>query len=276
MRAAFKAAMDGKQVAVLAPTTVLAFQHMKTLKSRFAAFPVRTDLVSRFRTKAEQKADPRGSRRRQSRHHRRHPPSAVEGRRVQGSRIARRGRGAALRRRAQGADQTAPQARGCVDDDGDADSADAEHVAGRHPRHVGDRNAAARPALDPDQRHEVRPDGDLAGDPDRARARRPGLFRPQPRRVHLFARRSDHAARAGSEAGGGARADGGGGARARDGRFRRAQVRRPSRHHHHRERPRHPQRQHDDRQPRGSLRPRAALSDCAAGSAGRTVGPTPT
>ena len=55
MRAAFKAAMDGKQVAVLAPTTVLTFQHMKTLKSRFAAFPVRIDLVSRFRTKAEQK-----------------------------------------------------------------------------------------------------------------------------------------------------------------------------------------------------------------------------
>src|SRR5436190_1682140 len=56
MRAAFKAVMDGKQVAVLAPTTVLAFQHLKTLKDRFAAFPVRTDMVSRFRTKAEQKA----------------------------------------------------------------------------------------------------------------------------------------------------------------------------------------------------------------------------
>jgi transcription-repair coupling factor (superfamily II helicase) len=56
MRAAFKAVMDGKQVAVLAPTTVLAFQHLKTLKDRFAAFPVRVDMVSRFRTKAEQKA----------------------------------------------------------------------------------------------------------------------------------------------------------------------------------------------------------------------------
>ena len=55
MRAAFKAVMDGKQVAVLAPTTVLASQHFKTLKSRFAAFPVRIDMVSRFRTKAEQK-----------------------------------------------------------------------------------------------------------------------------------------------------------------------------------------------------------------------------
>jgi transcription-repair coupling factor (superfamily II helicase) len=56
MRAAFKAVMDGKQVAFLAPTTVLAFQHLKTLKTRFQAFPVRIDMVSRFRSKAEQKA----------------------------------------------------------------------------------------------------------------------------------------------------------------------------------------------------------------------------
>jgi transcription-repair coupling factor (superfamily II helicase) len=55
MRAAFKAVMDGKQVALLAPTTVLAFQHLKTLTERFAAFPVRIDMVSRFRSKAEQK-----------------------------------------------------------------------------------------------------------------------------------------------------------------------------------------------------------------------------
>lgn len=53
MRAAFKAVMDGKQVAFLAPTTVLAFQHERTLKDRFAGFPVRIDMVSRFRTKTE-------------------------------------------------------------------------------------------------------------------------------------------------------------------------------------------------------------------------------
>ena len=53
MRAAFKAVMDTKQVAFLAPTTVLAFQHEKTLKERFAGFPVRIDMVSRFRSKAE-------------------------------------------------------------------------------------------------------------------------------------------------------------------------------------------------------------------------------
>jgi transcription-repair coupling factor (superfamily II helicase) len=55
MRAAFKAISDSKQVAVLAPTTVLAFQHFETFKKRFAAFPVRTDMMSRFRSAAEQK-----------------------------------------------------------------------------------------------------------------------------------------------------------------------------------------------------------------------------
>jgi transcription-repair coupling factor (superfamily II helicase) len=55
MRAAFKVVMDGKQVAFLAPTTILAFQHEKTLRERFAGFPVTIDMVSRFRTKEEQK-----------------------------------------------------------------------------------------------------------------------------------------------------------------------------------------------------------------------------
>ena len=53
MRAAFKAVMDGKQVAVLAPTTVLAAQHLKTLRERFAGFPAAIEMVSRFRSKAE-------------------------------------------------------------------------------------------------------------------------------------------------------------------------------------------------------------------------------
>jgi transcription-repair coupling factor (superfamily II helicase) len=53
MRAAFKALGDGKQIAVLAPTTVLSFQHYETFRRRFASFPVRIDLVSRFRTNKE-------------------------------------------------------------------------------------------------------------------------------------------------------------------------------------------------------------------------------
>ncbi len=56
MRAAFKAVADNKQVAVLTPTTVLAFQHFETFKKRFAAFPSRIEMLSRFRTAAEQKA----------------------------------------------------------------------------------------------------------------------------------------------------------------------------------------------------------------------------
>jgi transcription-repair coupling factor (superfamily II helicase) len=55
MRAAFKAVMDGKQVAVLTPTTVLSFQHFQTFRSRFAAFPARIELLSRFRSQKEQK-----------------------------------------------------------------------------------------------------------------------------------------------------------------------------------------------------------------------------
>ena len=56
MRAAFKALGDGKQVVLLAPTTVLAFQHFETFKRRFQPFPVRVEMFSRFRTPKELKA----------------------------------------------------------------------------------------------------------------------------------------------------------------------------------------------------------------------------
>ena len=55
MRAAFKAINDNKQIAVLAPTTVLAFQHFETFKQRFAAFPVTAEMISRFRSPKQQK-----------------------------------------------------------------------------------------------------------------------------------------------------------------------------------------------------------------------------
>ena len=55
LRAAFKALMDGKQAALLTATTVLAFQHMETIRERFAAFPVRIAMLSRFVGRAEQK-----------------------------------------------------------------------------------------------------------------------------------------------------------------------------------------------------------------------------
>ena len=56
LRAAFKAVADGRQVAVLVPTTVLAHQHWTTFADRFSAFPARVELLSRFRSPKEQKA----------------------------------------------------------------------------------------------------------------------------------------------------------------------------------------------------------------------------
>lgn len=56
LRAAFKAVMEGKQVAFLVPTTILAEQHYKNMIKRFSDFPIKIDMVSRFRTTKEQKS----------------------------------------------------------------------------------------------------------------------------------------------------------------------------------------------------------------------------
>ncbi len=56
IRAAFKAVIDGKQVAVLVPTTVLAQQHFHTFRERLAGFPMRIEMLSRFRSEKEQRA----------------------------------------------------------------------------------------------------------------------------------------------------------------------------------------------------------------------------
>ena len=55
VRAAFKTVMDGKQVAVLVPTTILAQQHFSVFRERFAAFPIRVEMLSRFRSPKEQR-----------------------------------------------------------------------------------------------------------------------------------------------------------------------------------------------------------------------------
>ena len=90
MRAAFKAVQDGKQVAVLTPTTVLSFQHFESFKKRFANFPVKVEMLSRFRTAKEKTVIVGAGRARQDRHpdrHPRHPGAEAE---VPGPRPARR------------------------------------------------------------------------------------------------------------------------------------------------------------------------------------------
>ena len=59
LRAAFKAVMSGKQVAILVPTTILAYQHYQTFLARMRSFPVHVDMVSRFRKPSEQAASVR-------------------------------------------------------------------------------------------------------------------------------------------------------------------------------------------------------------------------
>ena len=53
LRAAFKCVADGKQCAILVPTTILAFQHFQTIKKRFDGFPIEIDMISRFRTQTD-------------------------------------------------------------------------------------------------------------------------------------------------------------------------------------------------------------------------------
>ena len=60
MRATFKAVDAGKQVAVLVPTTVLAQQHYRTFRERMSGFPIRIEVLSRFRTRSEQRAVVKG------------------------------------------------------------------------------------------------------------------------------------------------------------------------------------------------------------------------
>ena len=55
VRAAFKSVVDGKQAAVLVPTTILAFQHYKTFKERLSDFPVTVDFINRFKSAKEKK-----------------------------------------------------------------------------------------------------------------------------------------------------------------------------------------------------------------------------
>jgi transcription-repair coupling factor (superfamily II helicase) len=60
IRAAFKAAIEGKQVAVLVPTTILAQQHYETFKERFSGYPFRIEVLSRFRSKKDQTESMKG------------------------------------------------------------------------------------------------------------------------------------------------------------------------------------------------------------------------
>ena len=86
MRAAFVAAQAGRQVAVLAPTTLLVQQHLANFRDRFADWPVRIEALSRFGNSKETQRDARRSGERPGRHRHRHAPAAARARALQGPR----------------------------------------------------------------------------------------------------------------------------------------------------------------------------------------------
>ena len=180
VRAAFKAVQDGKQVAILVPTTLLVQQHYATFAERYAAFPVNVAALSRFQTDKEAKATVDGL-----------ADGSVDvvigTHRLLSGEVAfkdlgpgRRRRGAAVRRRAQGAAQAAAYRGRRADDVRDADPADAGDVDHRHPGDVDDRDAAGGAAPGADLRRRVRGGPGHRRDPARAAPRGPGLLRPQP------------------------------------------------------------------------------------------------
>ena len=186
MRAAFKAVIDGKQVAFLAPTTVLAFQHPRTLAERFAGFPVRIEMISRFRTKQEQTRGPQAARQPV----RSTSSSAPTGccRRTSSFRdlgllvvdeeqrfgVAHKERIKQLRKRVDVLTMTATPIPRTLN----------MSLVGIRDMSVIE-TPPARPAGDPDAGRPVRDRRHRARHPHGTRARRTGVLRPQPRRVHL-------------------------------------------------------------------------------------------
>ena len=95
LRAVFKAVQDGKQAAVLVPTTLLASQHFQTFSERLAPFPIRVEVLSRFLTNAEAHHRCRSGRGRCAR---RYPPDPLGGPQDSSAWFVGRGRGTAIRR----------------------------------------------------------------------------------------------------------------------------------------------------------------------------------
>ena len=197
LRAAFVAVADGKQVAVLVPTTLLAEQHFNVFSDRFSDLPVKIAELSRFRSAKEVKAALDGLARGPHRHRHRHAQADPAGRQVPLAGPRDHRRGAPLRRAPEGAPE-APARRGRrADAHRDAHPAHARDVARGHPRLLGDRHRAAAAARDQDVRHAVVARHRARGRAARDEARRPGLLPAQRRRHDPHRRRAARRAGAG-------------------------------------------------------------------------------
>ena len=194
LRAAFKATQDGKQVAVLVPTTVLAGQHFATFSQRFAAFPINVRLLSRFVSAKEQDATVAGL-----------AAGTVDivigTHRLLSKDVAFKDLGLVVvdeeQRFGVAAKERLKQLRSAVDVltlSRHADPADAQPRARRDPGPQRHRDPARGPAADPDAGRGGVGGARAGRDPARARPRRPGVLRPQPGRDDRGAGRAAAAA----------------------------------------------------------------------------------
>ena len=206
----------------------------------------------------------------------RHPPHPGQGGPLQGPRPRRHRRGAALRRRAQGAAQGAAHLGRRARDVGDADPAHARDGGDRHPRDVDPADPARGAPPGAHLRRGLRREDADGRDPARAAARGSGLLRAQQGVDDREGRGPHPRARARGAHRGGPRQDGRAPPRAGRARLLGEAFRRARLHHDRRDRPRHLQRQHAHRRARRPARASRSCTSCAAGSAAAASGPTPT
>ena len=145
VRAAFKAVQDGKQAAVLVPTTLLASQHAQTFADRFAGFPVRVELLCRFLSPAQARKVVAGLADGHGRRGDRHPPAAGRRHHLQEPGPAGGRRGAALRGDPQRGGQAHRRRGRRADPHGQPHPPDPGDGPHRHPRPLHGQHAAGRP-----------------------------------------------------------------------------------------------------------------------------------
>ena len=267
LRAAFIAAVSGKQVAVIVPTTLLARQHFKTFERTLPRLSGQRGAGLAPGAGGQTCRDQGRPCRRQHRHRHRHARAARPRHQLQGPRPAGGGRGAAFRRRPQGEAEGAALGSACAHAHRHADPAHAATGAHRRARSVDHRVAAGRSSGGAHLRLAVRSGHRARGAAAREISRRAGVLRVPAHRGSRRRQGFSRQERAGGARRGRARADAGDRARRHHVGLLRRQIRRAAVDDHHRIRARHSDRQHADRAPRRPLRAGAALSAARPGRA---------